>query len=106
MDYWIKKGMPSEKIALGMAFYGRSFKLADPSNHYLNAPTTGSPDLGTFTRTSGFLSYYETCKMSLTMVYENAAGAPYGYSGTMWVGYDTEESLVNDKVELITEKGG
>ena len=95
MDYWIGKGMPPEKIALGMAGYGRSFKLDNPNNHGLNAPTTGG----------GLLAYYEICKMPLTVVKNNAAGAPYGYSGDLWVGFDTPESLANDKVGLVKQKG-
>ena len=98
--------MPPEKIALGMACYGRSFKLRNPNNHGLNAPTTGPANGGRYTRESGSLSYYEICKMStLTVVKNNAAGAPYAYSGDLWVGFDTKESLVNDKVGLIKQKG-
>ena len=99
------RGMPAQKIALGMATYGRAFRLVNPSNNGLNAPSSGNPTRGKYTREAGFLSYYEVCKMPLTVVNENAAGAPYGYSGNMWVGYDTQESLVNDKVGLIKEKG-
>ena len=28
LDYWIKKGFPAGKIALGLATYGRAFKYA------------------------------------------------------------------------------
>ena len=101
----MKLGMPAQKIALGMGTYGRAFKLTNPSNNGLNAPSNGNPARGKYTRESGFLSYYEICKMGLTVVKDNAAGAPYGYSGNMWVGYDTQESLRNDKVGLIKEKG-
>jgi GH18 family chitinase len=34
--------MPKEKINFGMAFYGRTFKLVDPSKNYLGAPATGT----------------------------------------------------------------
>ncbi len=101
----MKLGMPAQKIALGMATYGRAFKLTNPSNHGLNAPSNGEPTAGRYTREAGFLSYYEICKMPLTVVEKNAAGASYGYSGNIWVGYDTKESLVNNKVGLIKEKG-
>ncbi|XP_028402554.1 chitotriosidase-1-like isoform X2 [Dendronephthya gigantea] len=105
VEHWMKKGMPAQKIALGMATYGRAFKLVNPSNNGLNAPANGNPPRGKYTREAGFLSYYEICKMPLTVVKKNAAGAPYGYSGNMWVGYDTQESLMQDKVGLVKEKG-
>ena len=105
MEYWIEKGMPPEKIALGMATYGRTFQLISSDTNGLNASSTTNPAPGRYTGESGFLSYYEICQIPLTVVKENAAGAPYGYSGYLWVGYDTQESLVNDKVGLIMEKG-
>lgn len=101
----MKLGMPAYKIALGMGTYGRAFKLVNPSNNGLNAPANGNPARGKYTRESGFLAYYEICKMPLTVVKQNAAGAPYGYSGNIWVGYDTQESLMQDKVGLIKDKG-
>ncbi|KAK4038087.1 symbiotic chitinase [Parachaetomium inaequale] len=53
-------GVPPSKIALGFGFYGRSFRLADPS---CTTPGvcqfSGDPDKGPRTDTSGYLSYYE-----------------------------------------------
>ena len=39
--------------------------------------------------------------MPLTVVKENAAGAPYGYAGDQWVGYDSIESI-KEKVRFLT----
>lgn len=105
MDYWIKLGMHPEKIALGMAMYGRSFRLADPNNHGLNAPCSGEPEDGSYTQESGLLAYYEICTKPLKIVEENAAGAPYGYSGDLWVGFDTPRSLEYSKSRLVMERG-
>ena len=105
MDYWIKLGMPAEKIALGMATYGRSFRLSDPNNHGLNAPCSGLPQAGPYTGEKGFLAYYEICTKQLTIVEENEAGAPYGYSDDLWVGFDTPKSLESSKSKLVKEKG-
>ncbi|XP_028414189.1 chitotriosidase-1-like [Dendronephthya gigantea] len=103
--HWMEKGMPGKKIALGMATYGRAFNLVDPQNNGLNAPANGPPPAGRYTGEAGLLSYYEICKMPLTVVKKNDAGAPYGYSGNTWVGYDTQESLMQDKVGLVKERG-
>ena len=106
-QYWIDKGFPANKIALGMATYGRSLGLVDPANNGLGAPAKkdwANPPKGKYTREQGFLSYYEICKRGLTVVTDNAVKAPYGYKGKEWVGFDTKDSL-KLKVDLIKEKG-
>lgn len=104
VQYWLDKGMPCQKIALGMATYGRSFKLQDPNNNGLGAPANGKATPGNYTREPGFLSYYEICNKELTVVQDNAARAPYGYKDDQWVGYDDEESLKLKVNSLIKEK--
>lgn len=104
VQYWMDKGMPSQKIALGLATYGRSFKLADANNHGLGAPTSGKATAGKFTREGGFLSYYEICTMGLTVVQDEIVKAPYGYKGDQWVGFDDENSLKRKVNSLIKEK--
>ena len=46
-------------MILGIPFYGQSFKLADENNHELNAKSFGGGTGGEFTKSEGFLSYYE-----------------------------------------------
>ena len=46
-------------MILGIPFYGQSFKLADKNNHGLNAKSLGGGAGGEFTKSEGFLSYYE-----------------------------------------------
>lgn len=105
-EYWIKNGMPASKISLGMATYGRAFKLADPQNNGLGAPTSavGDPPAGSYTRESGFMSYYEICTKSLTVVSANKALTPYGYSGDFWIGFEDPDSL-KLKVDYLKMKG-
>ena len=105
-QYWIDKGFPANKIALGMATYGRSFGLVDPANNGVGAPAKkdwANPPKGQFTREQGLLSYYEICRKALTVVSKNAVGAPYGYAGKVWIGFDDPHSL-RLKVNLIKEK--
>ena len=37
LDYWLKKGFPAKKIALGMATYARGFLLESSRHHGLGA---------------------------------------------------------------------
>ena len=87
-----------------MALYGRTFTLADPNNHRLGAPCTGPGKAGTYTRSAGFLAYFEICTMGLTVVEETEVDAPYGYLDDQWVGYDDQTSTLLKVNTLIKGK--
>jgi len=107
LDYWMKGGMPANKIALGMGTYGRSFKLKSKDQTGLGAPihdwSKAAP--GKFTREGGFLAYYEICTMGLTVTKDNPVKAPYGHKDLEWVGYDDVDSLLYKVDTLIKAKG-
>ena len=44
---------------IGLAVYGRAFRLANKANHDLGAPSSGTPRKGRYTRVVGFFAYYE-----------------------------------------------
>lgn len=56
---WLNGGTPKQKLILGMAFYGRSYRLRNTAETGLNAPTKGQGTAGRYTKENGFLSYYE-----------------------------------------------
>ena len=103
-QYWIDKGMPSNKIALGLALYGRSFKLSDANNHGLGAPSGGKPQRGPYTKEAGLLSYYEICSQKFKVVTDTSVKAPYGYLNYEWVGFDNADSLREKVQTLIKSK--
>ena len=107
LQYWIQKGFPPNKIALGLATYGRAFALKDTNNHGLLAPKHDwqNPHKGQYTREAGFLAYYEICKLGLDIVQNNAVKAPYGHKGTIWVGFDDQDSL-GYKIETMIKANG
>ncbi|XP_050540568.1 probable chitinase 10 isoform X2 [Daktulosphaira vitifoliae] len=93
INYWISKGANSRKIVLGVPLYGQSFTLSDPNNHGLNAPASAGGEAGQFTRSAGFLAYYEICiKLASgqwNIVHDpKRRMGPYAYNGNQWVGYD------------------
>lgn len=54
VDYWLRKGTPKEKLILGLATYGRSFKLQDENNFGVGAPAQGPDPRGNTSQRTGF----------------------------------------------------
>lgn len=58
MKYWRDQGTPLEKLIMGFATYGRTFRTTSAANG-VGAPASGPASAGTYTREAGFWSYYE-----------------------------------------------
>ncbi|XP_060897785.1 chitinase, acidic.1 [Labrus mixtus] len=102
--HWIALGAPAEKLLLGIATYGRTYRLTTPANG-LGAPANGPADAGPYTRTAGFWSYYEVCEF-ISFATEHwipEQEVPYSTAGSAWVGYDNLHSH-SAKVEWLTDK--
>ncbi|XP_056017198.1 chitotriosidase-1-like [Ostrea edulis] len=110
-EYWHQKGVPREKLIIGLGTYGRSFTLVDTSKHWVGAPASGAGRAGPYTREKGFLSYYEICEMQRsgqgTTYRDPVAKVPYfvNPSTKLWVGFDDKTSIYTKVTDLII-KGG
>ncbi|XP_074078512.1 chitotriosidase-1 isoform X2 [Macrotis lagotis] len=105
VNYWLKKGAPSNKVILGMPTYGRSFTLSSLSDTGVGAPTSGAGIPGSFTKEGGFLAFYEVCTLTdatFHMIEEQKA--PYAIQGNQWIGFDNVESF-RAKVRYLKQKG-
>lgn len=91
-NYWLLKGMPKEKIVIGIPLYGHSYKLYNPLNNKLQAPSSGYGDIGN----SGFVSYPEVCKFlkdGAVRVFVEDSHVPYAYKDIEWISYDDITSV-------------
>ena len=64
-------GLEKDKLILGMPFYGQTFKLANANDNGLNAKAFGGATGGEFTKSEGFLSYYEVIQVNQTKLYSH-----------------------------------
>ncbi|KAF7817288.1 Acidic mammalian chitinase [Senna tora] len=89
---WIQAGVPPSKLVMGLALYGRTWKLDDPSVHGLGAPAHGAA-----TDTDGTMDYDEILKFNTqngaTVVYDGLSVSFYSYAGTTWITYDDVWSI-------------
>ncbi|KAK8343692.1 hypothetical protein V6Z12_A07G030800 [Gossypium hirsutum] len=108
-DYGIRSwtqsgsGIPSNKLVLGLPFYGYAWRLVAANNHGFSAPASGpavSPkgELG-YGQIKNFISANRATK-----VYDAAVGSNYCYAGTTWIGYDDTESI-RAKVSYVKQNG-
>jgi chitinase len=106
LELYIKDGIPTEKIQMGIAFYGRAFAGVEPGpnkdglfQHYKSIP---------FAQTEGFLTWpqvqeYLKPGSGFTRYWDNVAMAPYIYNGDLWITYCDEE-LIKNLVNYAREK--
>ncbi|XP_018794816.1 PREDICTED: probable chitinase 3 [Bactrocera latifrons] len=109
IHYWLQNGAPREKLVMGMPLYGQSFTLTEVRQHGLNAKSTGPGQAGAFTRSAGFLAYYEICEKvngGGWSVEHDAQGriGPYAYNGNQWVSYD-DVSEIRRKAQFVKSLG-
>ncbi|XP_073679515.1 acidic mammalian chitinase-like [Garra rufa] len=103
MRYWRDQGAPVEKLRMGFAAYGRTFHLSSAARG-VRASASGPGSAGTYTRESGFWSYYEVCTFlqGATVQWIDDQKVPYATKGQDWVGFDSKESF-QTKVNYLKE---
>lgn len=96
VKFWIRNGVPAQKLILGIPSFGQSRNLTDAENYGLHAPTNGPGMAGGWTKTPGTLAYYEICKdffgWSVVRDAENRMG-PFAHSKNQWVSFDDVENV-------------
>ena len=98
VNYWINNGLARSKLILGIPFYGQSFTLAKASDNGLNAKAYGGGTAGKYTRSRGFLSYYEICDKVNNQGWKVVRDpqkriGPYAYKGSQWVSFDDIDTI-------------
>lgn len=107
-NLWIKNGASPSKLLLGLAFYGRSFTLADKKHNGLGVPSTNAGRAGQYSQEQGFLTYLEIClelrTNAWTIHFDQNSRTPYAIKGDQWISYDNPKSI-RMKTEYAVKKG-
>ncbi|XP_015601593.1 chitinase-3-like protein 2 isoform X2 [Cephus cinctus] len=101
--YLLSKGMPREKIVIGIPTYGHSYKLDNSLNHEVGSPAKSFGTSGS----AGFVPYSTTCKFlhsGAETIFEHESRVPYTYKNDEWISYDDILS-VKYKIEWILKSG-
>lgn len=110
LDLLWRNNIDPKNVVFGMAFYGRSFTMADPNCHEPNGAcefSTGG-QAGTCSDTVGILTYQEISARNTTLdvhtFYDFNTTVKYNiYNGDQWVSYDDEQSWT-DKKDFVSKR--
>lgn len=97
-SYWVQKGMPRNKVLVGIPTYTHNYVLAVRFLHGFDAPAKGS---------NGEYDYAQVCqflKNGGTRVFDTESQVPYGYHNVNWVAFDDYQS-VTAKAKWIKKMG-
>jgi len=109
VDYWLSHGVSANKLLLGLATYGRGWKLQDPTCTETRCPTNGACAAGQYTQLPGYLAYFEIEAMvnsgQATKYWDDERKVPYVITtANDWIGYDDLESF-EVKTDFIRSNG-
>lgn len=98
INFWRQyRGVPSEKLIMGLPLYGRSVELEDESKHGVMENIVGPGENGTYSTEAGVLYYREICQNfdndDWIKEWDANSLVPYMYKGNQWISYDNEQSL-------------
>ncbi|GAB1598637.1 acidic mammalian chitinase-like isoform X1, partial [Argonauta hians] len=105
--YWVNNGAPLHKMNVGIPLYGRTFTLSNRNYHGVGAQVSDEGKAGIYSRTKGFLAYYEICHFlntGATMEWDNIQKVPYAYKDDQWVSFENTNSI-KIKAEWIKNYG-
>ncbi|CAF4808080.1 unnamed protein product [Rotaria sp. Silwood1] len=111
MTLWLKNGAPAHKLILGIPLFARTFLLARRDEHELRSPTIGNGTEGPFTRSAGFLSYFEVCLLQTDSQWKirsvpDGSESGYMFKDRDWISYDTIENIQKRAAYVVANNFG
>ncbi|CAF0861788.1 unnamed protein product [Adineta steineri] len=108
---WLRNGAPAHKLVLGIPLFARTFFLAHANQNELRSPTIGNGTEGPFTRSAGFLSYFEVCLLQADSQWKkntvlDGSESGYMYKDRDWVSYDSLENIQKRAAYVVANNLG
>ncbi|XP_072419241.1 chitinase-3-like protein 1 [Chiloscyllium punctatum] len=105
--YWIRNGLPANKMIIGFPTFGRTFTLKS-SNASVGSAAIGPGPPGNYTKEAGFLAYYEICDFlkTATPKFIKDQMVSYAVKKDVWLGYDNLDSFQTKAQWLKKNKYG
>ncbi|KAH9502826.1 Endochitinase 1 [Bulinus truncatus] len=102
VDYYLKMGIPRNKLIISVPMYGRIFFLSNTLNIYYRSHTPGPHSESAITNDKdGLIAYFEICRwQDIGLMIGRHKGFPYVSYGTLWASYEDTESI-RYKVECM-----
>ncbi|XP_027177136.1 cysteine-rich receptor-like protein kinase 10 isoform X1 [Coffea eugenioides] len=100
---WISKGLPANKLVLGLAYHGYAWTLLDPKNNAIGAPAAGLAITKDGSMSYKYIKWYMT-SYGATSVFNSTYVVNYCTIGSFWIGFDDVEAI-KTKVSYAKEKG-
>ncbi|KAL3533155.1 hypothetical protein ACH5RR_006676 [Cinchona calisaya] len=99
---WISKGLPANKLVLGLAYHGYAWTLKDPKNNEIGAPAIGSAITRDGSMSYKYIKWYMK-SYKATSVFNSTYVVNYCTIGSFWIGFDDVEAI-KTKVSYAREK--
>lgn len=98
VEYYKQVGISASKLLMGIPSYGRSWKLANASQHGLHAPATGKGDPSPYRHFKGLYLYPDVCmarQLGAAEVFDKENVASYLYTKNKdWVAFDSQDTVL------------
>lgn len=108
LNLWVKGGTPRNKLVMGLALYGRCWSLESSApGQGILSNAKGNATEGEWTRTAGFLAYFEISRMAQSggvVSYDSRSRSSYIQKGNQWCSYDEKQNLM-EKVNYAMSEG-
>nr|GEU86008.1 putative cysteine-rich receptor-like protein kinase 35 [Tanacetum cinerariifolium] len=104
INEWVKRGLPANKLVLGLAYHGYTWTLVDHNDNGIGAPAKSGSIIGDGSQSYDYIKKYQRSYKIDPVYYNSTYVINYFTFGSSWVGFDDVEAI-RAKVSYAKEKG-
>ncbi|GJW04089.1 chitinase II [Tanacetum coccineum] len=102
INEWVKRGLPANKLVLGLAYHGYTWTLVDHNDNGIGAPAKSGSIIGDGSLNYDYIRKYLR-SYKIEPVYNSTYVINYLTFGLLWVGFDDVEAI-RAKVSYAKER--